>query len=317
MGGVRWKRVSHYREILSEFRMSRSHPITNIIQNITGSFTLPGRVDIPFTYYVRCVRDGGMYCLRSVDVRQEGGICFTCICSFKRLEKDNPYTHQKKVDISQKYRSVLRGKKIEDHQHAPGADVRWWVEGVKTGRFEEEEFPGIEVRRVDMREYNDTQKANENPDLYRQLQFYRFIGSPSGGDDAAPPSEEEREKDARGEYDNLYACAHLYTSDKNSLFVITTALDLEDRFVQMASLSHTVIFHTPGEALRMIDWKSTGEGGMPMKKKWFVQEASTSRSDGNRGIHESRLWAPDGTMVATTLQDGMVRVKPKERAEKL
>lgn len=252
-----------------------------------------------------------MYSLRSVDVRQEGAICFTCICSFKRPERNNPYSHQKTVDISQEYRSALQGKKIEDHPHAPGADVRWWVEGVESGEFEEEEFPGVEVRRVDMGAYNNTQKVRENPDLYRQLQYYRFLGSPEGGDDSAGPSKDEEERDARGEYDNLYACAHLYSSDKNSLFIITTALDMEERFMQMASLSHTVVFHALEKPLRMFDWGSSRE------KKWFVQEASTSRSGENRGLHESRLWAPDGTLVATTLQDGMIRVREKERAEKL
>lgn len=224
------------------------------------------------------------------------------------------------MDISQKYGSVLQGKKIEDHPPAPGADMNWWIEGVKAGQFEEREFPGMEIRRVLMGEYNNTPKVRENPELYRQLQYYRFIGSPEGGDDDADrPSAEEEEKDTRGEYDNLYACAHLYSSDRNSLFVIATALDVGERFVQMASLSHTVVFHTFGEALRMIDWKSAGEGGKggALKKKWFVQEASTSRSGENRGLHESRLWSPDGTLVATTMQDGMIRVKEKERAEKL
>lgn len=214
------------------------------------------------------------------------------------------------MDISQKYHSVLHGKKIEDHPLAPGAEVKWWVEGVKSGEFEEEEFPGVEVRRVDMGAYNDTREVRESPDLYRQLQYFRFIGSPEGADDSTKPSKEEEERDATGEYDNLYACAHLYASDKNSLFVITSALGLE-MIVQMASLSHTVVFHGLGEPLRMIDWRSGGE------RKWFVQEGSTSRSGENRGLHESRIWGPDGTLVATTLQDGMVRVKDKERVGKL
>ena len=163
-----------------------------------------------------------------------------------------------------------------------------------------------------MGDYNNTPQVMENRDLYRQLQYFRFIGSPEGGDDEAELSEEEKEKDARGKYDNLYACAHLYASDKNSLFVITTALDLEERFTQMASLSHTVVFHTNGEALRMIDWKSR-EGGRATRKKWFVQEAGTSRSGDNRGLHESRIWGPEGTLVASTLQDGMIRVSDKGR----
>lgn len=201
---------------------------------------------------------------------------------------------------------------MEDHPLAPGVDVKWWVEGVKSGEFKEEGFPGLEVRKVDMGAYNDTREVRESPDLYRQLQYFRFIGTPEGGNDNAKPSKEEEEKDAKGDYDNLYACAHLYASDKNSLFVITSALDLEDSFVQIASLSHTVVFHNLGEPLRMFDWKSSGE------KRWFVQEASSSQSGENRGLHESRIWGPDGTLIATTMQDGMIRLNlEKERAEKL
>ncbi|KAK2755091.1 hypothetical protein FQN54_006620 [Arachnomyces sp. PD_36] len=289
------------------------------LHNITGSFTLPGRLDIPFTYSVRCVRDGGMYALRTVDVRQppsSPSICFTCICSFKRAEtKANPhFSHQPRVDIFEKYHAVLGGKgkgkgegRIEDHHPlAPSADVRYWTEAAETGDVEEDRFPGTEVRKVDMRAYNESEEVNarERPEEYRQLQFYRIIGSPGGADDDEGVGEREEERDQRGEFDNLYACAHLYASDKNSLFVITKALGSDDYLVQMGSLSHTVVFHTGGEGLRMVDW-SSGEA----KKKWFVQEASTSTSGENRGLHESRIWGPDGRLVATTLQDGQVKMR--------
>ena len=52
------------------------------------------------------------------------------------------------------------------------------------------------------------------------------------------------------------------------------------------------------------------ERGRP---KWFVQEAWTSNSGENRGCHESRLWDWEGgQVVATTLQDGMMRVRHKD-----
>ena len=83
-------------------------------QNMTGFFVLPGRIDAPFTYNVRRIRDGGVYSPRSVEVyqvtsdessqpvnkrskgqsntmlRQSGGTgrtpCFTATVSFKKRE---------------------------------------------------------------------------------------------------------------------------------------------------------------------------------------------------------------------------------------
>ena len=45
------------------------------------------------------------------------------------------------------------------------------------------------------------------------------------------------------------------------------------------------------------------------KRKVFVQESWTSNSGAGRLCHNTRLWDYDkGTLIATTLQDGMMRV---------
>ena len=76
----------------------------------------------------------------------------------------------------------------------------------------------------------------------------------------------------------------------------------------MGSLSHTVILHASAEQLKAAD-----TSGQP---KWFVQEAWTPASADARGLHESRLLDYDsGRVLATTLQDGMMRF-PKEKYNK-
>jgi acyl-CoA thioesterase len=42
-------------------------------------------------------------------------------------------------------------------------------------------------------------------------------------------------------------------------------------------------------------------------KAWFVQEMSSSRGGEGRGLIESRIWSPSGTLVATTVQDALFR----------
>lgn len=88
--------------------------------------------------------------------------------------------------------------------------------------------------------------------------------------------------------------------------------------VEMASLTLTVIIHQHGEALRMIDWAAAStDKDSDVAMKWFIQEGWTPQSAENRAIHESHLWSPDGTLVATSLQDSMFRLRKPGRAGKL
>ena len=130
---------------------------------------------------------------------------------------------------------------------------------------------------------------------WRQLAFYRIIT------DDENESYENEEDELR-----LHISAHLFASDRNSLFMIQRAYGYQGRETRLSSLGHTVIFHGGVERLRMVDPR-TG------RRRWFVQEAWTSNSGENRGCHESRLWDWEkGVVVATTVQDGMVRVSAQK-----
>jgi acyl-CoA thioesterase len=137
-----------------------------------------------------------------------------------------------------------------------------------------------------MKKYNgNVPESNvEKAGNYRQLCFYRILKDVDDNSD---------ENDL-----NLNACFHIFTSDRNSLFLIQRALGYQDRKASMGSLAHTVILHASAAQL-----KPTDSSGRP---KWFVQEAWTPASGDNRGTHESRLWDYEsGLVLATTMQDGM------------
>lgn len=156
--------------------------------------------------------------------------------------------------------------------------------------------PGLDTRRADMTPYNVSRSAFDR----RQLYYYRIIGS-------LPPDDA-----------NLHACAHLYASDRNSLFIVANHMDVTDRYTEgfrptMGSLSHTVVFHVPGKDLMMTE-EGSGE------RRWFCKEDWTTRAAGGRGIHQSRLVGPGGLHVGSSWQEGMVRVgrrrvKPEEEAK--
>ncbi|KAF2723637.1 Thioesterase/thiol ester dehydrase-isomerase [Polychaeton citri CBS 116435] len=262
-----------------------------VLHTVTGYFLLPGSISTPFVYKIHIVRDGRGYCTRIVNVTQaEGrGVCFTCTCSFKKPEH-SALDAQAKVDLWSRYGTVLKGKKPEDFPEAPGMDVpRYWRRMAATGY--NDPFPGLDSRKVTMDAFNRTRSPLDK----RHLLFYRIIGK-------APDDT------------NLALCAHLYASDRNSLFIIANHFDVGDTFTQLGSLVHSVTFHAPVEALMM--------HAEDCSRRWFCKEDWTTRVADNRGMFHSHVWGPDGTHVATLFQDGMIRQpkdspRIKERKERL
>ncbi|KAH8426097.1 acyl-CoA thioesterase [Aspergillus melleus] len=300
----------------SAFAASKTVDKGFLIHDVTGTFILPGRLDVPYIYTVRHLRDGKMYCSRAIDVRQGGVICFSCLCSFKRDEKGPTTVNHQPSSAQERYRHILAAKRPEEQTVSPSVDVDWWIELVKNGNITESEFPGLDVRKVDMQGYNDSLEVKQNPEKYRQLHLYSLKGLPEE-QGVVISREEMRSREQSAEYDNLYACAHMYASDRNSLLLIPRALG-HTNWVAMASLTIMVVFHEHGDALRMLDWEAAedqGDGEVP--KKWFVQEGWTPRSGENRAIHESWLWSPDGKLLATSYQDSLLRLTRPESQTKL
>ena len=285
-----------------------------VIHNISGWFTLLGDCRYAFIYRVTRTRDGGVYALRQVEVFQdldgrgwEGKTpTFVCTVSLKRDETKGKggkgrrlFEHQARPKnwVDKEYARVLKGKEIQDHALCQGMDGLWTdAMSLKAWVQRGDSFPGLEMRKVDMREYNGSMEEGggvegEGARQYRGLVFYRVV-------------EDKEEVNGGGGVDdrNLDACAHLYASDRNSLFLAQRALGYQEvRGHQMGSLGHTVIFHGDDRHLRTVD-----DNG---KQKWFIQEAWTGSSGADRVCHESRLWDyENGRVIATTLQDGMMRI---------
>ncbi|KAF2147894.1 Thioesterase/thiol ester dehydrase-isomerase [Myriangium duriaei CBS 260.36] len=264
-----------------------------VIHNVTGWFILAGLTNVPFVYTVELIRNGKSYCTRIVNVTQADGqgICFTCTCSFKRAE-DSPMDVQDTIDLWDEYAVVLKGTKEQDWPEAPGVDVPlYWKRMRETGI--NDAFPGLDRRKVEMGPYNDMR----HPLSRRQLLFYRISGSLPA--DADP---------------NLHACAHLYASDINSLYIVANHLDVGDKFTQAASISHTVVFHVPDHELLMQTPGENAKGGN--EALWYCKEDWTSRAADGRGMHHGRLVGPGGRHVATTWQEGMVRLGKEATKEK-
>lgn len=298
------------------------------VHSITGYFLLLGDTRFPFKYVVRRVRTGGVYALRQVDVYQDSDAgeharipCFVALVSFKRDEsrkhedgakgQRRTFRHQA-VDrqyVKREYRSVLEGRLFEDWPLCQGADGFWDSNtSVDDWKQRGRAFPGLEMRKVDMRAYNGhvPPRGGESADggkaarRWKLLVMYRYIDD----SDDKQVSDKQRQT-AADDVLNLYACAHLYASDRNSLFLGKRALGFQTAAGTMGSLSHTVNIHcSPGE-LAMVE-PATG------RCKTFVQESWISNSGGDRVCHNSRIFDfEQGRLLMSTVQDGMMRMSVK------
>ena len=148
-------------------------------------------------------------------------------------------------------------------------------------------FPGLHVTVPDLSAFN----ARRVPHEKRTLHYYRAAGPlPSWRDDP-----------------NLHAAVHLYASDFVSMFVTVQHLGLDDNYSALASLSHTVVLHVDAEEMAVQTEDDDDPRGEAVAR-WFCQEIWTDRAADRRGTHHSRIWDERGRHVATTLQDGLLRL---------
>ncbi|KAF2670464.1 Thioesterase/thiol ester dehydrase-isomerase [Microthyrium microscopicum] len=265
----------------SALAASKSVPEGFVLHSITGHFLQLGFTNVPFTYTISPIRDGAGYVQRRVDVSQKRtkGLMFTAVCSFKRPEKSQA-TRTLDGRLEERY-ALLKGRGPESWAEAPSIDSPFWWEAAK--EFGEDKFPGLDMRKVDMDAYNKDRMTLER----RQLMFYRVLGD-------MPDAKEGP---------NLHAIAHLYASDRNGLFPIANFLGKGDEYSAIASLSFTVVLHAEAEELGLID----ADG----KAKWFCVELAIDHIGHGRGLMVERLWdVQSGKPVASTMQDGLLRLKP-------
>lgn len=325
-----------------------------LLHSISGNFLLPGKLDSKFEYRVKTVRNGKGIRVRGVEVFQDGiskggkkEMFFIATCSFKLREHSQISIQQQEGDDfldddfygEKLYGGVLKGKKdpMRDLEEVPGMDLTFYRKKILEYEDGEERkgthdaFPGLQCRKVDMREWNATRHPMER----RQLIFYRMI------------FDREKEKEKGGEKEeeegmnmNMQLCAHLYASDRNSLFIVANLFDLGDLFTNMSSLSHTVIFHAEEGEMRFgsasasastttsTTTSTSKRTKSPFHKsnnnnndggggRWFCMEVFGSRMHGGRAVHNCRIFNDEGTHIATCMQDGLIRfaVDPQKPTE--
>lgn len=89
----------------------------------------------------------------------------------------------------------------------------------------------------------------------------------------------------------LHVCLLTYASDLTLLGSVLSRHDRPSRPVQMASLDHAMWFHRPFRA-----------------DEWLLYTCYSPTASGSRGLATGRFTTIEGTLVATTVQEGLVRL---------
>lgn len=100
----------------------------------------------------------------------------------------------------------------------------------------------------------------------------------------------------------LHACIIAYASDSG--FITTAAAAngylISSRSIGMiASLDHTIWFHTPARA-----------------DTWLLYDIHSPRTNNGRGMAFGKIYSQDGILVATTAQEGIVRLSEREQEKR-
>jgi len=85
-----------------------------------------------------------------------------------------------------------------------------------------------------------------------------------------------------------------YASDVSLLGAALAAHEADPTTVQMASLDHTIWFHRPFRA-----------------DEWWLYDQWSPSAGGARGLSLGRVFTQDGTLVATTAQEGLIRPRTR------
>ncbi|KAH8645840.1 thioesterase-like superfamily-domain-containing protein [Xylariales sp. PMI_506] len=257
-----------------------------VVHSVTGYFTVLGLADEPFTYQVKVIRSGGNYSVRHVIATQEDDatICFTCLCSFKRPEPGFIKV-QEQHNVKKKFEAILQGKEPEE------LDIKTNIKNLAIDTTNVQthispNFSGLLTSVVPLESINNGRRPLDREGLY----FFSANLEPSLDPDY-----------------NLEACAHLFHSDRESIWSIIRSYELLDILDVGSSLSHTVIFHVGGEELSFNDKQG--------RKRWFYQETESKRIGDGRVLHQGKIYNREGVLVASSMQDGALKLKKMTEAE--
>ncbi|UKZ82368.1 hypothetical protein TrVFT333_010156 [Trichoderma virens FT-333] len=258
-------------------------------------FLLAGSATIPIMYHVERVRDGRSFATRTVQARQKGNCIFTTTISFVRENSGG----EKQI----RHAAALPDAEMPDPSWDDEDQV--WS---RAGPFKS--------RRIELKD------ANARPDQRKARQWHRARGQIS---------------EAGGHQAHLNALA--YISDSYFIGTVSRIHRLwrlgmtPEQVVELPEPEGTRIrqfLAYDGMGSEPEEWKGLERVGMLVSldhsiyfhepkrvraDEWMFSEMESPWSGDGRGVVMQRIYAQDGTLLASCIQEGVVRLQ-QDGAEK-
>lgn len=230
-----------------------------------------------------------------------GPVCFSAMITFRpagfsQIDLQEPSPHLR-------FASILNSRRPTEWDPSPITDIDGILDMIPGSRKAMGLFPGLEMRKVDMRAYNADRPLHER----RELILYRLLAP-------LPATAAEGESDREDGYENdgadAHICAHAYAADRNGLLMMGNNIGfgtVPGGVARAASLSYSLYVHV--DAADAVMTYSDGDD------QWWLQEMCYPRVQVGRGNFHCKIWSPRGVHVATEYQDGIIRRQPR-RGEK-
>ncbi|KAI8072738.1 HotDog domain-containing protein [Gongronella butleri] len=248
------------------------------VHSIHCNFLVSGDHEIPVLYQVQRLRDGRSFATRYVTATQRGKPIFVCTCSFTVANDMVNLEHSAPMPDVPEPENVLSVEdriklSMELHPDAPPIVKIFLEERLKDAT--PVDYRDIRLDDPTSEYFRD--KMEPNP---RQYQWFR----------SKEPVESDDPK--------VHACIMAYASDSNLLGTAAHANGVgfpSKKIGMMASLDHSIWFHRPCRA-----------------DEWLLYDMHSPLSGEGRGTSFGRIYARDGTLVATTAQEGIIRLRNKD-----
>ncbi|KAL9097929.1 MAG: hypothetical protein Q9165_000255 [Trypethelium subeluteriae] len=274
----------------------RTVPDNFNIHSMHCYFVLNGSSEIPIIYHVERVREGKSFCTRTVQARQRGQPIFTTTMSFMREGSG--------------------GKELVEHS-VEMDDVPQPVKENGSQRFPQGLEGPFQSQRIDI-----TNHRSKYPHLKKTRQWIKARGkiSDSGGHaahlEALAYMSDSYFVGTVARVHRLWRFSNSRAIDSNKVKidddVSKSVRELEEQEVaqkptetrpeigMMVSLDHTIYFHAPR------DFRAD---------EWLFTEMSSPWAGDGRGLVFQHIYTQKGKLVATCVQEGVVRLRQQEQSK--
>ncbi|KAL4809213.1 thioesterase-like superfamily-domain-containing protein [Aspergillus unguis] len=297
----------------------RTVPADFAVHSMHCYFVLAGDSEIPILYHVERVRDGRSFITRTVQARQRGKPIFTTTLSFSRANSGG----KKKLQHASSMPAVpLPGEEGTGKRRFEGSGGGPF-ESARAGIVNRDSNPENKKVRRWVRSKGAISDAGAQHAHLSALAYITdsfFIGTVSRVHDIPRFSSAAELKMALkalknpSDLDDEDIVRSLNELKEEEAADLQRRLEgalskLEDQdgkdhkeIGMMVSLDHSIYFHNP--------WTFRAD-------EWMLTEMESPWAGEGRGLVLQKIWAKDGTLIATCTQEGVVRLKQDEPRAKI